>query len=347
MPDQRHSLPAVVEVHRGSLIESIHRAHVCVVDSDNEVLMALGNPDHVVYMRSSAKPLQAAAMVWQDVAERYELSDRQIAIIAGSHGGEPIHIETVVSILACAELKPEALQCGVHPPLDETALKQMRKTGIEPTVLHHNCSGKHAGMLLTALHLGENIDDYLNPESGVQKGIVEFLAMIADLAPGDIVLALDGCTAPVHALPMRNAALAFLRLIEPDGLPGNVQKALLKVANAMRAYPEMVGGNHQRICTDLLRTVDSRYEFVAKAGAEGYYAAGWRDPVSRKGFGMTLKLEDGAVRGRNPLIIAVLQRFGVLPVELPEILKPYASCPVTNYRGFQVGEIKVNLGDDV
>ncbi|NQT33771.1 asparaginase [bacterium] len=346
MPDQI-TPPAVVEVHRGSLIESTHRAYVCVVDSDNKVLMTLGNPDHVTYMRSSAKPLQAAAMVWQNVAGRYELSDRQIAIIAGSHSGEPVHIETVLSILTTAELKPKALQCGVHPPFDESARKQMRETGIEPTVLHHNCSGKHAGMLLTALHLNENIDDYLNPESGVQKGIVEFLAMIADLEPADIVLALDGCNAPVHALPMRNAALTFSRLIEPDGLPEKVQQALLRVANTMRTYPEMIGANRQRICTDLLRTVNPKYEFVAKAGAEGYYAAGWRDPVTRKGFGMTIKMEDGAVRGRNPLIISVLQRFDVLPEELPEILKPYASCPVTNHRGFQIGEIKVNLGDDV
>ncbi|HHE46321.1 MAG TPA: hypothetical protein ENL08_01285, partial [Bacteroidetes bacterium] len=124
--------PPVVEVRRGALIESSHRAHGCVIDSRGETLMSLGDKDHVAFMRSSAKPFQAAAALIRGIAARFGLTKREIAIIAGSHGGEPFHVELVRSILAGAGLNPRNLQCGVQAPLDDEARRELRRRGVNP-----------------------------------------------------------------------------------------------------------------------------------------------------------------------------------------------------------------------
>ncbi|MDP8237851.1 MAG: asparaginase [Candidatus Hatepunaea meridiana] len=334
--------PPIVQVTRGSIVESTHRAHICVADSDGRILLAQGNLNHVAYLRSSAKPFQTGAMIVAGTANRYKLTGKQLALISGSHSGETIHTETVVKILAKGGIKPEALQCGIHPPFDAEARKQLRESGIKPTALHHNCSGKHAGMLLTTKHYGESLEDYLDQGNKIQQGIIEFISSVADIPAHKIIIGLDGCSAPVHGMPLYNGALAYARLIHPDGLPDDTANALKTVAEAMRVYPEMVAANQNRICTELIRT-GKPFNMIAKAGAEGYYAVGWIDPDSQKGIGMTIKVEDGSQRGRSPLVIALLQRFKVLPDVLPENLIPFAAHKLTNHRGLKVGEVRVNM----
>ena len=334
--------PVVVEIRRGDIVESTHRACACVVRSDNKLLMTLGDHNRMALLRSSAKPLQAAAMIKTGLIVEYNLNMSEIAIICGSHGGEPIHVDTVQALLAKADLGEDVLRCGTHPPLDASARRDLNDLGIPPTPLHHNCSGKHAGMLLTARMLGVDLKDYLDPDSEVQRGITSFIGEISEIEPYLIKLALDGCSAPVHALPMRSAALAFARLAEPYGLSAAASDALNSAAGAMRIHPEMVAASQDRICTELIRA-GGEYELVAKGGAEGYYAVGWRDQESGLGIGLTVKVEDGAQRARDPLVIAILQKFNVLSEMLPDTLVKFSAQPIKNFGGWMVGEVKVLL----
>ena len=331
-----------MEFWRNGIVESQHRAHVCVVNSSGQILFSLGDPDYITFLRSSAKPLQALAVVISGAAQRFNLSSKEIAIISGSHGGEQIHLETVCSILAKAGLSPSQLQCGAHPPLDSAAKEALRQTGERPASLHHNCSGKHAGMMATAVHLGLPIADYLRLEGKVQQNISHVIAAFADVKPGEIVYGIDGCSAPVHGLPMKAAAFAFARLMEPVDLPDDYTSAAVTVTKAMRAHPEMVAASSGRICTELIRAA-SDANLVAKGGAEGFYSAGWLDQGTGSGVGLSVKIEDGAQRARDPLVIAVLQKFGVLPEEIGKNLQIFAQDLILNHCGKEVGRIKVRI----
>jgi len=340
--DRRH---AVVEFTRGGIVESRHRAFVCVVDSAGSVVYSRGDPDFVTFMRSSAKPLQALAVLTTGAADAFGFSDRDMAVISGSHGGEPVHIEQVASILSRIGLTAADLQCGVHPPLDEAARRNLAARHEKPSQLHHNCSGKHSGMLATARHMGEPLQDYLSPSGPTQERITRLIASAASVDPAEIVIGIDGCSAPVHGLSMRAAALAFARIIDPVAVSPEIAEALLRVGRSMRAHPAMVAAHKGRICTELMRA-GREHELCAKAGAEGFYAVAWRDRQSRKGMGMTVKIEDGAQRARNPLVIALLQQFDILPSVLGNDLLDFAERPLVNYARRTVGSISVKFGSE-
>lgn len=334
--------PVLVELTRGDLVESIHRGRVCIARSNGEIVFSKGDADQPTFLRSSAKPFQAAAVVLSGAAEVIALTDPEIALLAGSHGGEAIHIEAVTSILAKAGLDARALQCGIHPPLDGEARLQLEHEGAAPTALHHNCSGKHAGMLITARHWGLPIDDYLRADHPVQQRIIALIAEIAGVSRFGVALGTDGCSAPAPALPLQAAAMAFARLVEPVGLEPELARALDRVACAMRAFPEMVAATQQRLCTELMRAGrDARV--TAKAGAEGVYCVGWFDRSSGHALGLAVKMEDGGQRGRDPVVIGLLQRYGVLPEELSPTLQPMRAGTLQNWRGLTVGETRLRL----
>ena len=274
--------------------------------------------------------------------DEYKLTDSELAILCGSHGGELYQVETVESILHKAGLDPSYLQCGTHPPLDAKARSDMINAGLEPQQIHHNCSGKHAGMLITAKYLGEPLETYLDMDSVVQKQISGYIAKLAGIDPGSFVMGLDGCSAPVHGFSLRDAAFAFARLLDPADLDADLAMAARRLTRVMRAYPEMIGAQQERICTELMR-IGRVFELTAKGGAEGYYSAAWRDTQTGRAIGLAVKLEDGMERARSPLVIALLQKFGILPKELGEGLKHFAPGVIRNSRGEEIGDIKVRI----
>ncbi|MFH0765958.1 MAG: asparaginase [Calditrichota bacterium] len=335
--------PVVVSFTRGGIVESRHRGYACVADSDGNLRFSLGDPDYVTFLRSSAKPLQAIAAITSGAAEYFGLTEWELAIISGSHGGEDIHVDTVQSILNKLGLDANALHCGIHPPLDNAAKEALEKSNQPFRVLHHNCSGKHAGMLAAALVDGIVLDNYLDPDSPVQRRITGLIAELAGIQPQDVVIGLDGCSSPVHGLSMQAAARTFARLVDPQELTPGLKQAAERVVQAMRTYPEMVAARQGRVCTQLI-LAGAHVGMIAKAGAEGYYMAAWIDPQSGKGMGLTLKIEDGAQRARDPLTMAILQRMGVLDKTLPANLASYGANPITNWAGKTVGEVMVDLG---
>ncbi len=331
--------PPLVEVTRGEEVESLHRGVVVVADASGRVVKGIGNSEFVTFLRSAAKPLQLIPLLESGAAARFGFTDPELAVMAGSHSGEDIHLQAVSSILAKIGLSAEALHCGTHYPFDKIASQQLREAKEKPSILHNNCSGKHAGMLALALHRGHSIEDYERPGHPVQEAILQTIADFAGMEPQTVIIAVDGCGAPTFAFPLRRAALAYARLVDPRHLPPLRRKACRRVVQAMRSYPEMVGGSTGRLETELMRLKPNT--LVAKGGAEGYFALA----ISREegGWGAVVKMEDGSPRGRNPVVIETLYQLGFLNREDLERLSTYYRPPVKNRHGQVVGEIRPRL----
>jgi L-asparaginase II len=325
---------ALVEVRRGGRVESEHCGAVAVVDATGKSIAHAGDVELVSYLRSSAKPFQLLPLVESGGADRFGFTDAELAVIAGSHSGEPRHVAAVQSILSKIGLREEALQCGVHVPFNAAAAKALRAEGREPSILHNNCSGKHAGMLAQAIDRGLNTHDYLDPQHPVQITIRQRLAELGGITFDEINVGVDGCSAPCFAMPLRAAALAFARLAEgrADGLR--------RVVQAMLDHPEMVAGEG-RIDTDVMRAVPGR--LVSKGGAEGYHGMGLIRPDG-SAWGVAIKIADGdGKRGGHPVIIEVLRQLGVLDDAALAQLQSYRTWSVTNHRGWEVGEVRANF----
>jgi L-asparaginase II len=334
----------LVEVKRGSITESRHRGHVVAVEPDGNIIASLGAPHNVTFLRSSAKPFQALPLLLTGAAERFRFNDREVALACASHNGEPIHTEIVASMLKKIGLGPEALKCGVHEPYSAEAAAELRARGEEPNVLHNNCSGKHAGMLAVALHLGASIDNYDSPESPVQKAIADVMSKFSDVAVTDMAVGIDGCGAPIFGITVKAMALAYARLVSvPAGFDNTTRAACERVVSVMTAYPELIGGTSERLDTEVMRAARGRV--VSKVGADGVYTAGIK-PCKEwpNGLGFALKIEDGDdKRARPPVVIEALRQLGVLRDESLEAVARYAFFPVKNRRGDVVGEVSASF----
>src|SRR5215213_1184105 len=339
----------LVEVKRGSITESRHRGHIVVVDPDGNIIASLGAPENVTYLRSSAKPFQALPLLVSGAADRFGFTDREVALVCGSHNGEPIHTELAASMLRKIGLGPEALHCGAHEPYGVQAALDLRMRGEQPNVLHNNCSGKHVGMLAVALHLGAPADNYESPENPVQKAIVDMVSQFSGVPVIDMAIAVDGCAAPIFGITVKAMALAYARLVSPPAnFDTKTRDACARIVRVMSVYPELIGGTSERLDTELMRAAPRC--LVSKVGAEGVYTAGIRPSEEwPRGLGVAIKIEDGDdKRARPTVVIEALRQLGVLRDESLEAVAKYAFFPVKNRRGDIVGEIsasfKLNVG---
>jgi L-asparaginase II len=272
---------------RSGFDESIHRGALVALHRDGSIAWSVGDPDLGIYARSSLKPLQAAAMVAAGLA----LTDELLAVVCASHDGRPEHLAAVRAILAGAGLSEEDLQNTPTLPLDAGASRDAIRNGVGPAAVLQNCSGKHAGMLATAVSNGWPTAGYLSSEHPVQRLIVESLRGATGAAPSAHV-GVDGCGAPAPVVPLVGLARA-VRALAVDGHP---------VHRAMTSHPEMVGGPTRDV-TRLMQLVPG---LVAKDGAEGVHVAALPD-----GRAVALKIADGAGRARAPVMVAALRSLGV------------------------------------
>jgi L-asparaginase II len=280
---------------RGDVVEALHRVHAVAV-ADGTIVAAAGDPRLVTYFRSSAKPLQALPVV----RDRPDLADAEVAIACASHLHRPDQLEPVRSLLAKAGAGEDDLECGP-----------------EPTRIEHNCSGKHAALLLLCHERGWPTAGYRLAEHPCQQLALAEIAGAAEVDPSSLATGIDGCGIVTPALPLDRMAHAFSRLSELDGGA--------RAADAMRARPELIRGPGEPD-TELMRL---GHGWVAKGGAEGLLCA------ARGGLGIALKVEDGAQRPLGVALASFLERLGLDAGTLGE-------APVTNSRGDVVGELRVH-----
>jgi L-asparaginase II len=330
----------LVEVRRGSITESRHRGHIVAVDGDGQIVAELGAPHTLTFLRSSSKPHQAIPLVAMGAADRFDFTEKEVAISCASHNGEQIHTETVARMLEKIGLDESALKCGVHEPYSMDAARELGERGEQPTQLHNNCSGKHAGMLALALHLNAPTETYDQPDNPVQLNIVRRISQFSGVPVEDIAIGIDGCGVPTFGVTVRAMALMYARLVAPPGdFDDETRQASRRIVSAMSNYPEMIGGRAERLDTVIMQAAQGRV--ISKVGAEGVYTAGVLPSEEwPRGLGLALKIEDGEDRRARPtVVIESLRQLGVLKAEALEAVRQYASFPIQNRRGDKVGEV--------
>jgi L-asparaginase II len=275
----------VAVTERSGFTESIHHGAVVALGRDGAVAWSAGDPDVVIYPRSSLKPLQAASMVGAGLT----LDDRLLAVVCASHDGRPEHLAAVADILATVGLARDDLRNTASLPLDPEASAAAVRAGEGPSSIMQNCSGKHAGMLATAMVNGWPTAGYTAPDHPVQRRILDDLRR--DVGSVEHV-GVDGCGAPAATVTLRALAEAVRRLAVDEH----------SVPRAMTRYPEMVGGP-TRAVTVLMRLVPG---LVAKDGAEGVSVAALPD-----GRAVALKIADGGHRAAAPVTVAALRALDV------------------------------------
>jgi L-asparaginase II len=291
----------VAEVVRSGFVESVHHGSVAVLTADG-TLSGRGDFTAPMFPRSSNKPMQTVGLLRAGLIPRDEAD---LALISGSHFGEPFHIDRVREILTAAGLDPSALRCPASLPMAESARNAWLRSGGEAEPILMNCSGKHAGMLATCVVNGWPLETYREIKHPVQEALT---ATMADLAGEPIAaVGVDGCGAPVLGFSLGGLATAFLRLVEAEA--GTPER---RVADAMRAHPALVGGTGG----DDTRLMDAVPDLLAKVGAEGVIAA------AVPGVGaVAVKIADGANRARTSVLLDELCRLGVaVPVMTEPIL---------------------------
>ncbi len=331
----------LVEVSRGPLVESIHQGHLVAVNGSGETIASLGNPDTVTFFRSSGKPFQAIPIVSSGAADQFQFTDREIAIACGSHSGESIHVQTVRTMLEKVGLDESALKCGVHEPFSIDVARRLIRDQQPPSVLQNNCSGKHAGMLALAKHLGAAIETYDELQNPVQQMILNTVSDFSGVSADNIAIGIDGCAVPVFGMPVRAMALAYARLVSPPPrIDSRARAACERIVKAMIDYPEMVGGTKNRLDTELIRAGKGR--LISKIGAEGVYTVGVLPCTDwPQGLGLALKIADGDdQRARPPAVIDALRQLGVLAANDLDSLSSYSPTVIRNRRGDRVGEAR-------
>ncbi len=326
--------PLQVDVARGALVESRHAVACAVADANGRIVMQWGDIASPVFPRSAIKMLQSLPLVESGAADRYGCTPAELALACASHGGEPVHVAKVGQWLARMGRSVDDLVCGAHWPLSAEATRELAARGQLPTRLHNNCSGEHAGMLATALHLGEDIAGYARPDHPVQQRIT---AAIGDLCGFDAALAptgTDGCSAPTIGIPLDRMAVGLARFGAPGALPPVRAAACRRLFGAMVAEPYMVAGA-VRLCTAINGA--GRGRVVVKTGAEGVYAA----ILPEKGLGLALKVTDGATRAAETALAALLDHLGIMDDDLHRAIAAVSGPVIKNWAGLSVGRIGV------
>ena len=316
---------------RGGMMESTHAGHAVICDEAGEIVEAWGDPETVIFPRSSCKMLQALPLLESGAAA--DLTDRQVALACASHQGAAIHREAVTAWLSDLGLGEGDLRCGSHEPYDRDERNRLVKADEAPCQIHNNCSGKHSGFLTLNRHL-KGGPDYVEIDHPVQKAVkAAFEEVTGETSPG---WGIDGCSAPNFATTLHGLGRAMGYFAAAEAGSGRRAEAAARLTRSMAAYPEMVAGEG-RACTELMRAMGGRV--AIKTGAEAVFVA----IVPERKRGIAVKITDGGGRGAELAIAALLVRLGVLDADHPATRKRL-DTEEQNRRGFVTGTLAAAPG---
>lgn len=311
-------------VVRGDFIESRHAGSAVVLGQDAVVLRSIGAPNAPVLARSALKPLQALAMLSAGV----ELEGAELGVATASHSGTPAHVAAVRQILARAGLPASALLCPATLPADADARAGVRASGGAASPIYHECSGKHAAMLLACAVNGWDASGYLSPEHPVQKTVVDTVERLTGEKVG--ALTVDGCGAPTLAVSLTGLARGIQRIATAQASsPFPLYKKAASITRAVREFPWAIHGQGR---SDSI--LADRLGVFAKRGAEGLMVV-----AAPNGTTVALKVLDGAHRPAPIVALTLLVKAGALSAAAVAAVLPEVVAPVTG-GGRVVGEIR-------
>ena len=332
--------PLLVEVMRGGVLESSHCGALAVLDADGAVVAKLGDIDQPIFPRSAVKVLQALPLVASGAADQLGLTDEELAIACASHNGEEIHAQTAARMLAKAGLDAAALECGAHWPYLDTAARALAAQGREPSALHNNCSGKHAGFLCLACALQGGVDlrqytrGYVQPEHPVMREVTAALQAATGFDLANAARGTDGCSIPTYAIPLRHLARAFARVGTGVGLSSGHAHAAKRLRAAVAKAPFMVAGSG-RFDTRVMQQLGERV--FCKVGAEGVFCAA----LPERGLGVAIKIDDGNnARACEVVMAAVIEAFVKLDDAKAGFMRSLSELRVANWNNIEVGQLR-------
>lgn len=319
--------PTLIEITRGPLVECVHTGSISIVSADSGVLLELGDTRRPVYPRSAIKSLQALPLIESGAADEFGYGNAEVALACASHTGTIRHTKVAGEMLRAANLNESDLGCGAHTPLGAKAAKELWRSGGEPTQLHNNCSGKHAGLLATARHLRMPIESYYDASHPLQQRVLEILNELSGLSLGPDVMGYDGCSLPNWAMPLEAMASTFAKLVSGKGIAPNHAAAFNRLMRSCWAEPDMVAGPGR---ADTVVMANLPGKVFMKTGAEGVYCGGFPE----LGVGFALKIDDGATRASAGTVMTLIEHV------YPEAEGLMRRNILKSWRGTVVGEIR-------
>jgi L-asparaginase II len=323
----------MVELWRGSLLESTHRGHAVICDAAGQILEAWGDPGRVIFPRSSAKMMQALPLIESGAADAYGLTQAQLALSCASHQGSHLHVDLAKRWLAGLGLGEPDLRCGSHEPYDRAERDRLILAHEGPCQFHNNCSGKHSGFLTVNKHI-KGGPEYTEIDHPLQKAIKAAIEEAGDEEVSG--WGIDGCSAPNFATSIGALARAMSRYAVATDIGTARQRAMFRLTRAMAACPELIAGKG-RSTTELMLAMGGRV--ALKGGAEAVYVAILPDQK----LGIALKIEDGNERASQAALVALLVRLGALEAAHP-LAQKRLPARQKNWRGFMTGELRLAPG---
>ena len=328
--------PILVEVTRGARVESAHRGAAVVIDPTGSVVFQAGDIDAAVYPRSAVKALLALPMVESGAADRLGLTDDEIALACSSHSGEPVHVAAAESMLRKAGRDVSCLECGTHWPTNDAATRALAAAGQMPSALHNNCSGKHSGFICLACDRNDDPSGYVKPDHPTMRQITAALADMTGARLDDSNIAVDGCSIPTYAIPLRALAHGFARFASAQGLSSERAAATRRIRAAVAAHPIMVAGTG-RFDTRIMAALGQRV--FSKGGAEGVYCAA----LPELGLGIAVKCDDGAGRAAQVATAALVARFLPDNGRQDPVLADLVTPQLHNWNRIHIGEMRSKI----
>ena len=324
-------MPILCRVTRGELTESIHVAFAVAVDETRQPFYSTGDPQYLTCIRSSLKPFQAAASVKAGAVDAAEFNDEELALMCASHKGEKMHVKTAQSMLTKLGLTVDDYECGSHFPSDTLTRHRMIREDKEAQPLHNNCSGKHAGMLALAKHLGQGTANYIKKDHPVQRTILEYVQDITGLET--IPTEIDGCSAPTPFMTLETIAGLFQTLAA-----GN-EPELKRVFKAMCSCPDLVGGSNH-FDTNFIKALTGRG--VTKVGGESVRGIALK--TQDKGpVGIAIKILDGNFRALPVATMKLLEHLELLTEEELQNLDKFRTKILKNHNQIEIGRIEAHV----
>lgn len=322
--------PVLVKHTRGGITESFHRGVVCVVDEQGDVIASLGDVKQVCYPRSALKYFQHIPLITSGAFHHFGFTLKELAIMCGSHNGEDMHVEAAQGILSKIDMEEGALGCGGQSPTLKADFLKLVLSGKEPGAIHNNCSGKHGGFLAYCKFMGMNTEDYLSAEHHLHREIKRVTAMFHEMDESDLITGVDGCSAPIFAMPVYNQAVAYKNLVAPEKFGKEIADACRMITAAIAQYPEMIAGS-KRYCTDLIRVTEGR--IIGKTGADGVYSLA----IPEKKWGICIKIDDGRMGPQYNAAQSILESLGLITEDEAAKLHGYLETEIRNWAGNQTG----------
>ena len=324
-------MPILCRVTRGELTESIHVAFAVAIDETRQPFYSTGDPQYLTCIRSSLKPFQAAASVKAGAVDAAEFNDEELALMCASHIGEKMHVKTAQSMLTKLGLTVDDYECGSHFPSDTLTRHRMIREDKEAQPLHNNCSGKHAGMLALAKHLGQGTANYIKKDHPVQRTILEYVQDITGLET--IPTEIDGCSAPTPFMTLETIAGMFQTLAA-----GN-EPELKRVFKAMCSCPDLVGGSNH-FDTNFIKALTGRG--VTKVGGESVRGIALKTQ-DKGSVGIAIKILDGNFRALPVATMKLLEHLELLTEEELQNLDKFRTKILKNHNQIEIGRIEAHV----